>query len=154
MRNSLDALLDGRGRPPSVTWAAILSATAGAATLIASVIVVGVTFSHAGADWALIVAWVVAITQVTAAVLLIVGGFRLALGDGRRVLVVGAVLHFLVCGVYLLYAQTVVANNSTEPPDTVVIFTVMPFAFAALPAVSLFLVLYRNRAGDSGVVGV
>lgn len=135
----LDVLLDWQGRPLSISWAAILSVTAGAATLIASVIVVGAQVGHVGATWAMIVGWLVAVTQVAAAVMLIAGGFRLARGDGRTVLVVGVLLHLLVCGFYVVYARTVVANNTTDGPEIATIFTVMPFVFAALPVVSLIL---------------
>lgn len=154
MTNRLDALLDWAGRPLSVTWAALLSVTAGTGTLVASVVVIWAVFGHVGADWFLAVAQLVAVTQVVAATLLIVGGLRLAMGDGRTVLVVGATLHLLVCGAYVLYARTEVAGDTTEGPTTAAIFTAMPFVFAALPAVSLFLVLYRNRGAGSGVEGV
>lgn len=152
MTKRLDALLDWEGRPLSVAWAAILSVTAGAATLVASGVVLAILIGALGGF--LLLAWLVAIAQVVAAVLLIAGGLRLAMGDGRTVLVVGATLHLLVCGAYVLYARTEVARDTTEGPGIVAIFTAMPFVFAALPAVSLFLVLYRNRAAASGVVEV
>jgi hypothetical protein len=139
----LEELLS-RPRPGFVTWAAILSVLGGGVTLAATGIIGIVLFDPTGSGWMVIVVGLVAVAQVTGAVLLIVGGTRLALGAGRTGLVVGASLHFLVCGAYLLHAQTVVAGNSTEPPGTVAFFTVLSFLFAVLPAGGLFLALHRE----------
>lgn len=144
MATRLEALLDTPGlRPGSVTLAAVLGVVAGGVTLLASVFVVGVLVESAGAsDWFVILAWMVAVVQVAAVVLLIVGGTRLALGAGRTGLVAGATLQLLICAVYLLYALTVVAHNTTEAPSTVVAMTTIPFVFAAILASSLFLALH------------
>lgn len=141
-------------QPGSVVFAALLGMTAGGITLVGSVIVFGTLVTHVGADWFRNVAWLVAVAQVAAAVLLIAGGLRLAVGAGRTVLVAGATLHLLVCAVYVLYAQTAVADDTTEPPSTVAIFTAIPLVFAALSGSSLLLALRRNHAAASGVEGV
>lgn len=137
----MTTLLDSPLRPGVTTAAAVLGVLSGGVTFAASAIIVGILFQQA---WFAVVVWLVAVAQVTAAVLTVTGAARLALGIGRGMLVTGAGLHFLVCGAYLLYAQTVVAHNTTEPPGTVVIFTVLPFVFALPSVLSLALALHRD----------
>ncbi|MPZ84216.1 MAG: hypothetical protein GEV28_28970 [Actinophytocola sp.] len=81
-------LLDAPHRPAAVTTAAVLAVLAGGMTLIASVVVIGALGTL---DVSL--PWLVAVTQVTGAVLLVVGGLRLAQGAGRAVLLTGATLQ-------------------------------------------------------------
>jgi hypothetical protein len=131
-------------RPRVTTSAAVLSALSGGMTFVAGAVIVGALFQRAGASWFTVVAWLVAAAQATAAILSIIGAVRLARGAGRTPLVAGAVLHFLVCAAYLLYAQTVVARDTTEPPATVLVFTILPFVFATPSVISLVLALRRD----------
>ncbi|XVS67612.1 hypothetical protein ACQPYE_16635 [Actinosynnema sp. CA-299493] len=138
----LDALLDEAGlRPGSATCAAILGVIVGVGTLIGSVLAGVVLAEPVGTDWFALLAWSVVLTQVVAAVLLIVGGVRLAIGGGRGALVTGAALEFWVCGGYLLHALTVVAADAGEPPAAAVVFVVTPVLVAAAAASSLLLAM-------------
>ncbi|HEX6351378.1 hypothetical protein [Actinophytocola sp.] len=132
----MDALW-GRTDQPAVTRAALLSMVTGFVTLVGCALVGTVLFDPTIADWFFPVVLTVAVTQVTAAVLLIAGGVRLARGAGRRMFVAGNVLHVLLCAAYVLHALAVVANNSADPPSTVVAMVVVPIVFAALPVTSL-----------------
>jgi hypothetical protein len=111
----------------------------GFATLLGCAFVGAVLFDSTTADSFFPLVLAVAITQVAAGVLLIVGGVRLARGAGRGMLVAGNVSHLLLCAIYVLYALTVVANNSADPPSTVVAMAVAPVVFAALPVTSLIM---------------
>jgi hypothetical protein len=113
--------------------------TTGFVTFVGSPVIVTVLFDSTMATWFFPLVLTVAVTQLTAAVLLIVGGVRLMRGAGRAVLVAGNVLHLLVCATYVLYALTVVANNSADPPATAVAMAVAPVVFAALPVTSLIM---------------
>jgi hypothetical protein len=138
----LDALVDEAGlRPGSTTCAAILSVLVGIGTLIGGVLAGVVLSEPAGTGWFALLAWSVVVTQVVAAVLLIAGGVRLAVGGGRRALVTGAALELWVCAGYLLHALAVVAPDAGEPPSTAVVFVAVPVVVAAAAVATLFLAL-------------
>lgn len=142
MAGWVDALTDETGlRPRSVTCAALLGVLTGGVTLVASVIGIGLLLAPAGTFLALLLAWLVMLTQVTAAVLLIVGGGQLMIGISRTTLIVGAALDLLVCAVYLLYALTVLAHDPTEPPHTTTVFATISLVFAVAPTLSLILAM-------------
>jgi hypothetical protein len=81
----------------------------------------------------------VALVQVSAGVLLVAGGVRLATGASRRELFAGVVLLFLTCGAYALYAVTVVAGNPQDGPDVAALFLAVDGGFALASAVVLYL---------------
>lgn len=138
----LDALLDEAGlRPGSTTCAAILSVLVGLGTLIGSVLAGVMLPELAGAGWFALLAWSVVATQVVAAVLLIAGGVRLAVGGGRGALVIGVALELWVCTGYLLHALAVVARDASEPPSAAVVVVAVPIVIAAAAASALFLAL-------------
>ncbi|MEU4769434.1 hypothetical protein AB0H12_39950 [Actinosynnema sp. NPDC023794] len=138
----LDALVDEAGwRPGSTTCAAVLSVLVGIGTLIGSVIAGVVLPEPTGTGWFALLAWSVVVTQVAAAVLLIAGGVRLAVGCGRRALVTGAALELWVCTGYLLHALVVVAPDAGEPTNAALVFVAVPVVVAAAAASALFLAL-------------
>ncbi|NUT52630.1 MAG: hypothetical protein HOV94_35885 [Saccharothrix sp.] len=138
----LDALVDEAGmRPGSATCAAGLGVLVGVGTLIGSVLAGGFLSGPAGSGWMMPLAWSVVVAQVVAAVLLIAGGVRLAIGGGRSALVVGVVLEFWVCAGYLLHALVVMAPDAGEPPGTAAVFVAVPVVVAAATATSLVLAM-------------
>lgn len=144
----LDALLDEAGmRPGSVTCAAVLGVLVGIGTLIGGVLAVVVLVEPPAVGWVVLLAWSVVAVQVVASVLLTVGGMRLAMGIGRSALVTGAALELLVCGAYLLHALTLIAPDSDNAPEAVVISTAVPVAVATAAASSLLLTLRRTATG-------
>ena len=131
-----NALLDAEGvRPGAVTVAATLSVVAGGATLAAASVVVVAVAPTGG------LAWLAAVLQVSAAVLLIAGGLRLAAGVGRGVLLGGLGAQFLTCAMHAVFAVTVVAANPDEPSHLVPTLLAIACGFAALACVVLYLVL-------------
>lgn len=143
----LDALLDEAGlRPGSATCAAVLGVLVGVGTLIGGVLAGVVLPEPAGSGWFGLLAWSVVVAQVVAAVLLILGGVRLAAGHGRRALVIGAALELCVCAGYLLHALAVVAPDAGEAPGTAVVFVAVPVVVAAAAAASLFLAMHPMTA--------
>lgn len=139
----LDALLDEAGlRPGSATCAAILSVLVGIGTLVGSVLAGVVLSAPAGTGWFALLAWSVVVTQVVAAVLLIAGGVRLAVGGGRGALTTGAALELWVCAGYLFHALAVVAPDAGEPPSTAVVVVAVPVVVAAAAATALILALH------------
>jgi hypothetical protein len=137
---AIDALFENGLRPPSVTCAAVLGVLAGSMTLVVSLVVFGALSGPGGAAvWVVLLTWLVALTQVAGAVLLIIGGVRLAVGAGRTSLVAGAALQALVSAVYLVFAHTVVAHDTDEPRATVVAMTGVAIVLAAVPVVSAVL---------------
>ena len=144
-------LLDERGlRPSAVTAAAGLAVLAGCMTLAAGVVVVGALVPSGLTDPRLIIAWLVAGSQVASAVLLMVGGVRLALGTDRKIVLAGAGLLLLVCTAYLLYAVIVVAKDDTENPSALVTVAI---GFAIVGFGSLALALSRSATEYLGLPG-
>lgn len=131
-----NALLDAEGvRPGPVTVAATLSVVSGGATLAgASVVVVAVTAVGG-------VSWLAAVLQVSAAVLLIAGGVRLAAGVGRGVLLGGIGTQLLTCAMHGVYAVTVVAADPDEASHLVPTVLAIAGGFAAVACVVLYLTL-------------
>ncbi|MDQ2583461.1 hypothetical protein [Saccharothrix yanglingensis] len=138
----LDALLDEAGqRPGTVTWAAILGVLVGLGTLAGAVLAGVVLVEPSGTGWFALVAWSVVVAQVVAAVLLLAGGVRLAIGAGRRALIAGAALELAVCAGYLLHALSAVASATGESPAAAAVFIAVPIVVAAAAGASLLLAL-------------
>ncbi|HKH51177.1 MAG TPA: hypothetical protein VKA77_05180 [Mycobacterium sp.] len=152
MTTSWQMLLDDHGlRPGAVTAAACLAVLAGCMTLVVSVVVVGALFPSGLTDPGMIVAWLVAGTQVAGAVPLMVGGVRLALGTGRKGVVAGAGMLLLVCGAYFLYGVIVVSKDDTEGPSGPILFSAVAGSFAVLTVGSLALSLSRSATEYLGL---
>lgn len=135
-----DVLLDEQGlRPAAATGAATVAVVSGGATLVGAVLVVTAVVAPGG------VAWFAPALQVAAAVLLIAGGARLAVGAGRGVLLGGIVAQFLTCAMHALYAVTVVADNPEDAGLTPVLLAIAG-VFAALDALALYLTLRPSTA--------
>jgi hypothetical protein len=101
------ALLDAPGRrPDSVTWATLAIMAVGGGTLVCASVIGGVLFTGAAHGWFSVLVALVAVVQVSAGVLLLVGGARLAMGRSRREVAAGVVLLFVTCGAYASYALT------------------------------------------------
>lgn len=142
MTTGRQMLFDDHGlRPGAVTTAAGLAAFAGCLTLATGVVVVAALVPSRLTDPRVIIAWLVAGTQLTAAVLLMVGGVRLASGIGRKSVVAGASMLLLVCTAYLYYAVVVVQKNDTEPPSTPILLSAIAVGFTILAVGTLALAL-------------
>jgi hypothetical protein len=138
----LGAVLDVRGRRPrAATGAAVLGVTAGFATLSCSAVVIAAAFEAVGAEWAVVAVMALALVQVSAGVLLVVGGVRMAAGAGRRVLLAGIVLEFVTCAVHALHALNGVMDNPQDGPRVAAFFLIVAGMFAALAAGCLYLAL-------------
>ncbi len=82
--------------------------------------------------------WLVLIAQVTGAVLLLVGAYRLAMWRGQKTLVAGAAVQVAVCLAYLAYAFLEV-----DEAQGTALFAGTAAVFAALPMASAYLAI-RN----------
>jgi hypothetical protein len=134
----LNAMLDSEGRRPvSATAAATLSVFVGGATLIGATIVVVAVLTWGEAPWG---PAIVALVQVSAGVLLIVGGARLATGAGRGVLFWGIALELVTCAIHGWYAVTAVAADRDDAALVPVLLTIAG-TFAVVTVVVLWLAL-------------
>jgi hypothetical protein len=134
------ALLNALERPTSVTWSALLTMAVGGTTLVCSSIIIGALLSAFTVSGLYVVVVLVALTQVSAGVLLVIGGLRLAMGSSRREVLVGVVLLFLTCGAYVLYTVTEVAGDPQDWRLTPALLAIAG-AFASAGAVVLYLTL-------------
>jgi hypothetical protein len=136
-----DAVLDNQGhRPDSVTVSATLAAVVGGGTLLGLVYLAVALFDSTASDLVTAITTVLAVVQVTAGVLLIVGAVRFSAGTGRTVLFAGAACEFLVCAVYGWYAVDAVAGDPQDG-QLLFLFLGLPCGVAATTAGSLFLAL-------------
>lgn len=136
-----DAVLDNQGhRPDPVTVSATLAAVVGGGTLLGLFYLAVALFDSTTSDLVTAITTVLAVVQVTAGVLLVVGAVRFSTGAGRTVLFAGAACEFLVCAVYGWYAVEAIAG---DPQDgrLLFLFLGLPCAVAATTAGSLFLAL-------------
>lgn len=139
----LGAVLDVEERRPApATAAATLSVVSGGATLIGATIVVGAVFTWGEMPW-----WpaIAALVQVSAGVLLIVGGARLATGAGRGVLFWGIALLLVTCAVHARYAVTEVAADRDDAALVPILLTIAG-VFAAVAVVTLCVTLRPSVA--------
>jgi len=141
MAGVMKALLDTEGRRPgSVTAAVALSLISGCGTFaggmnfVAALVVTGTEYAT---DWFVNTTFAVGAVQVVTAVLLVVGGVRLALGLGRRLLVTGMVLQLLTCVPWTLYAVVEVAGNPQDGWDIAGYFLTVAGFFAVMATISL-----------------
>ncbi len=129
-------LFDDQGlRPGVVTAAAVTGVFVGGVMLTAGMVVALSLVGPGSVTLLTISIWLLAAIQVTAPVLMIVGGLRLAMGVGRTALVVGAVLELVACLGNLLFVVLVVWP---EPADTSVFVTTVTLVFALLAATVWF----------------
>jgi hypothetical protein len=136
----MEGLLDSKGsRPESVTWAAMLGAAAGGATLVGTFFPAVMAMSANGV-WFLVAMAALVAVQASAGVLLIVGAARMALGLGRRLFVAGLALEFVTCAAHALNAVTLIAS---DPDDGGIVGYLLAIAagFAVVTAGSLVLML-------------
>jgi hypothetical protein len=139
------ALYDALGRrPASVMWTALLTMAVGGATLVCSSVLVTALVT----SWPGLVFWGVAVVQLGAGGLLVVGGVRLVMGSGRWETAAGAALLYLTCGAYVLYAMTEVAGN---PQDERLVPALLTIAGAFAAAGTGVLVLAMRVAGRTVV---
>jgi len=127
-------------RPGSVTVAAVLAAVIGGGTLLGLVLLAAALFEPAGSDLFTAIAAVLAVVQVSAGVLLLVGAGRLLTGAGRGMLLAGGALEFLVCAAYGWYAVAAVAGDPQDGGLFIVLLGV-PCGVAVMTASSLLLAL-------------
>jgi hypothetical protein len=118
--------------------ARLLAAVVGGGTVLGLVHLAAPLFEPAGSDPFTAVVAVLAVVQLSAGVLLLVGAGRLSAGAGRRVLFAGGGLEFLVCAAYGWYAVDAVAG---DPQDggLFVVFLGVPCGVALMTASSLIL---------------
>lgn len=139
----LNAVLDVEERRPAPATAAVtLSVVAGGATLVGATIVVIAVFAWGAPPWGPAVA---ALVQVSAGILLIAGGSRLATGVGRGVLLWGIALEFVTCAIHAWYAVTVVAADAEDAALAPVLLTIAG-VFAAVTTVTLYATLRPSVA--------
>jgi len=143
----MNALPDNQGsRPKSVMLAAWLGALAGSGTLFGAVYAVAAVFTSMGPPWFVAAAGVLAVVQVIAGVLLIVGAARLVAGRGRGLLVGGLVVELVVCATHWLHTMTVVTS---DPDDAGVVpyFVAVAVGFTVVTVGCLLLVLRPSTRG-------
>lgn len=134
MTTWLGAVLDvDERRPGPATAAATLGVFSGGATLIGATIVFVAAFSWGAVPWGPAVAVLV---QVSAGVLLLVGGVRLGVGAGRGVLLLGVALEGVTCVVHVWYVLTSVTSDPDDAALAPVLLTIAG-VFAALAVVTL-----------------
>lgn len=123
-------------QPISHPVAVALAVLAGGMTMSTSVVVVLVLGAPDAGSLASMLGWLVLIGQVTGAVLLLAGAYRLAVWRGATVLVAGAAVQVAVCFAYLAYAVL-----GVDEAQATVMFASTAAVFAALPAASAYLAL-------------
>ena len=119
-------------RPAAVALAVL----AGGMTMSTSVVVVLALGAPDPTSLASVLGWLLLIAQVSGAVMLLVGAYRLAVGHGRNVLVAGAAVQVAVCLAYLAYAFL-----DVDEAQATVLFAGTATVFAALPLASVYLAL-------------
>lgn len=135
------AVLDRQGHKPElVTLSVTLAALVGGGTLFGLVYLAAPVFDPTASDRFTAIVIGLAVVQVITGVLLLVGARRFSTGAGRRTLLAGGALEFLVCAVYGWYAVTAVAGDPQDGGVFFVFFGV-PCGAAVMTASSLLLAL-------------
>jgi hypothetical protein len=131
------AVLD---RPGSVTVSAVLAAVVGGGTLFGLVFLAVALFDPTGSDLFTAIAAGLAVVQMSAGVLLLVGAWRFSTGAGRGMLLAGGALEFLVCAAYGWYAVYAVAGD-VQDGGLFIVFIGVPCGVAVMTVSSLLLAL-------------